>query len=39
MSDAELYQIAGNKDKTIKRRNTLETELSSLKVGEEILEV
>jgi hypothetical protein len=38
MSDAELYQIAGNKDETIRRRNMLETELGSLKAGEKILE-
>jgi len=37
--DAKLYQIAGDKDKTIKRRNMLETELGSLKAGEKILEV
>jgi hypothetical protein len=30
MSDAELYQIAGDKDETIRRRNMLETELGSL---------
>lgn len=35
MSDAELHQIAGNEDETIKRRNMLETELGSLKAGEE----
>jgi hypothetical protein len=38
MSDAELHQIAGNEDETIKRRNMLETELYSLKAGEKILE-
>jgi hypothetical protein len=38
MSDAELYQIAGDKDETIRRRNMLETELGSLKAGEKILE-
>jgi hypothetical protein len=39
MSDAELHQIAGDEDETIKRRNMLETELGSLKAGEKILEV
>jgi hypothetical protein len=39
MSDAELHQIAGDEDETIKRRNTLETELCSLRAGEKILEV
>ncbi|KAI9803497.1 MAG: hypothetical protein M1825_001840 [Sarcosagium campestre] len=39
MSDAELHQIAGDEDETIKRRNMLETELCSLKAGEKILEV
>jgi hypothetical protein len=38
MSDAELRQIAGDEDETIKRRNMLETELSSLRAGERILE-
>jgi hypothetical protein len=38
MSDAELHQIAGNKDKTIRRRNLLETELGSLKAREKILD-
>jgi hypothetical protein len=38
LSDAELYQIAGDKDETIRRRNMLETELGSLKAGEKILE-
>jgi hypothetical protein len=38
MPDAELYQIAGDKDETIRRRNMLETELGSLKAGEKILE-
>ena len=38
MSDAELHQIAGDEDETIKRRNILETELCSLKTGEKILE-
>lgn len=39
ISDAELHQIAGNKDKTVRRRNMLETELSSLRGGERILEI
>jgi hypothetical protein len=39
MSDTELHQIAGDKDETIRRRNMLETELSSLKAGEEILKI
>jgi hypothetical protein len=39
MSDAELHQIAGYEDETIKRRNMLETELSILRAGEKILEV
>jgi hypothetical protein len=39
MSDAELYQIAGDEDETIRRRNMLETELGSLKAGEKILEI
>jgi len=38
MSDAELHQIAGDEDETIRRRNMLETELCSLKTGEKILE-
>jgi hypothetical protein len=38
MSDAELHQIAGDEDETIKRRSMLETELCSLKAGEKILE-
>ena len=38
MSDTELHQIAGDEDETIRRRNTLETELSSLRAGEEILD-
>jgi hypothetical protein len=38
MSDTELHQIAGDKDETIRRRNTLETELDSLKAGEKILQ-
>lgn len=38
MSDAELRQIAGDEDETIKRRNMLATELASLKAGEKILE-
>jgi hypothetical protein len=38
MLNAKLYQIAGNKGKTIKRRNMLETELGSLKAKETILE-
>ena len=38
MSDAELHQIAGDKDETIKRRNMLETELYNLKTEEKILE-
>ena len=38
MSDAELHQIAGDGDETIKKRNILETELCSLKAGEKILE-
>jgi len=39
MSDAELHQIAGDEDETIKRRNTLTVELASLKAGEKILEI
>lgn len=39
MSDTELHQIAGDEDETIRRRNTLETELASLKAGERILEI
>jgi len=39
MLDAELHQIAGDKDETIKRRNMLEIELASLKAGEKILEI
>ena len=39
LSDAELHQIAGDEDETIKRRNMLETELRSLRAGEKILEV
>ena len=38
MSDTELHQIAGDEDETIRRRNTLETELSSLRAGEKILD-
>ncbi|KAH6646742.1 hypothetical protein BKA67DRAFT_540237 [Truncatella angustata] len=38
MSDAELQLIAGDEDKTVSRRNMLETELGSLKAGEKILE-
>lgn len=38
MSDTELHQIAGDEDETIRRRNTLETELDSLKAGEKILQ-
>jgi len=39
MSDAELHQIAGDEDETIRRRNMLETELGNLKAGERILEI
>jgi Dynamin central region len=39
MSDAELHQIAGDEDETLKRRNMLETELASLKKGEKIMEI
>jgi hypothetical protein len=39
MSDAELHQIAGDEDETIRRRSMLETELDSLKAGEKILEI
>jgi hypothetical protein len=39
MSDAELHQIAGDEDETLKRRNMLETELASLKAGEKIMEI
>jgi hypothetical protein len=39
MSDAELHQIGGDEDETIKRRNMLETELGSLKAGEKILKI
>ncbi len=39
MSDAELHQIAGDEDETIRRRNLLETELGSLKAGEKILDI
>jgi hypothetical protein len=39
MSDTELHQIAGDEDETISRRNSLETELCSLKAGEKILEI
>jgi hypothetical protein len=39
MSDAELYQIAGDEDETIRRRNMLETELGSLQAGEKILAI
>jgi hypothetical protein len=39
MSDAELHQIAGDEDETIRRRNMLETELGSLRAGEKILDV
>ena len=38
MSDAELNQIAGDEDETIRKRNMLETELGSLKAGEKILQ-
>jgi hypothetical protein len=38
MSDTELHQIAGDEDETIRARNTLETELSTLRQGERILE-
>lgn len=38
MSDTELHEIADDEDKTIMRRNMLETELGSLKAGEKILE-
>ncbi|KAI9739944.1 MAG: hypothetical protein M1818_005000 [Claussenomyces sp. TS43310] len=38
MSDAELGQIAGDEDGTLKRRNVLEAELVSLKAGAKILE-
>jgi hypothetical protein len=39
MSDAELHQITGDEDEAIRRRNLLETELGSLKAGEEILDI
>ena len=39
MSDAELHQIAGDEDETIRRRDKLETELATLKDGEKILEI
>lgn len=39
MSDSELNQIAGDEDETFKRRNMLETELTSLRAGEIILEI
>jgi hypothetical protein len=34
MSDSELNQIAGDEDETFKRRNMLETELTSLRAGD-----
>jgi hypothetical protein len=39
MLDSKLNQIAGDEDETFKRRNMLETELTSLRVGEIILEI
>lgn len=39
MLNAELYQIAGDEDEIIKRKNLLETELGSLKAGEKILDI
>lgn len=33
MSDAELNQLAGNEDETLKRRNMIQLELASLKAG------
>jgi hypothetical protein len=37
MSDTELRHVAGDEEVAIKRRNALETELSTLRAGEEIL--